>query len=109
MKQIDLAKALCENKKCIGFVWRFSNGRYGYQNDNDLGLCLDDIAGKQRYIKKISFGRGYYAYQIVGGFEDDNTGVGFQTMKALLKETHEHILPLSKHEKMLTKRYWKQF
>ena len=109
MKKVNLAKALTKNKGCLGFIWRFSNGRYGYQNDNDLGLDVDELNCETIYVKKIYFTKKDYAYQIRGGFMDDGTGVGYKTVLALLKECHEFYLPLTKHEKMLTTRYWNQF
>ena len=108
MKKIDLSKAMLKNKNCLGFIWRFKSGRYGYQNDNDLGLDLEAIKGCQKYVKKIFIGK-YYIYQVYGGFEDDGTGAGLATIKALLKDCHHFILPLTSHEKRLVEKYYGGF
>lgn len=111
-KQINLAHAMCKNQNCYGFIWRFSNGKFGYQNDNDLGLDLEAIGGKQPYVKKIKVDNKHYVYQMFGGFEDDGSGVSFKTALALLRECHKGCLgnaPLTKQEQNLCKKYWAQF
>ena len=105
MKKINLAKAMLKNKNCLGFIWRFKNGRYGYQNDNDLGLDLEAIKGSQRYVKKIFIGK-YYIYQVFGGFEDDGTGAGLKTTIALLKNCHSVLFTLTKREQRLCDNYY---
>ena len=105
MKTINLAKALYKNKNCLGFVWRFKNGRYGYQNTNDLGLCLDEVDFKQKYVKKIYIGR-YYVYQVRGGYDDDGTGAGLKTIIACLKACYSWTFKLTEHEQKLADKYF---
>ena len=109
MKRVDLAKAMWKNKNCIGFVWRFNNGKYGFQNDNDLGLDLEAISGKQPYVKKIYIGK-YYVYQMRGGYEDTRgEGVSLKMALTLLKDMHSVLFTLTKQEQRLVDRYWGQF
>jgi len=105
MKSVDLSKVLRKNINCIGFIWRFKSGRYGYQNVNDLGLFLEELKGKQKYVKKIYIGQ-YYVYQVRGGWEDDGTGAGLATIKALLKACYPLDFTLTKHEKKLKEKYY---
>ena len=106
---INLARALRKNKNCYGFVWRFSNGKFGYQNDNDLGLDLTELGSEQPYIKKIHLrpNQPEYVYQLIGGWEDDGTGVPLTTTKALLLQCH--CDELTKREKRLCTNYWRRF
>ena len=109
MKTVNLYKALCNNKHCYGFIWRFSNGKFGYQNDNDLGLDHDGIDMRLRYVKKVKlrpFGREY-VYQMVCGAEDDGTGAPLKTVKALLLQCH--CKELTPQEESLCNRYWNRF
>lgn len=107
-KKINLAKALTNNKCCLGFIFRFSNNSWFYQNDNDLGLDLDGIDLLQPYIKKIYIYKRYYVYQMVGGYEPspNEPKASYKTVIALLKECHKHIIPLTKQEEELCRKYW---
>ena len=109
IKTINLAKALLKNKNCLGFICKFTNGKYFYQNDNDLGLDLDALNQKIEYKRKIYLYERYYCYLIVDGGEDDGLGMDLGTAKALLKECHKHTIPLTKREEKLCEKYWKQF
>ena len=106
-KKINLAKAI-NNKNCLGFVFRFKNGRWYYQNDNDLGLDLEGIDFEQPLVKKIYVYKRFYVYQVRGGYEDTEIekGVTFGTMLALAKECHHHFIPLTEREEKTLKLYW---
>lgn len=110
MKQVNLARALCENKKCIGYVWQVSKGKYEIQNDNDLGLDLECINMLIPYNKKVYVENGYYFYVMRGiwGYENAQ-GVSMSMAKLLLKECHSALFTLSKREKYRLAKYWGQF
>lgn len=113
-KMVNLAKAVLINKKCLGYCWQMSKGKYEYQNDNDLGLDLEGINCVQRYNRKIYIGNGYYFYVMWGIWGDkcDKDYVNWVSLKMvslLLKECHKHILPLTKKEQKKCEKYWKQF
>ena len=107
MKKVNLAHAMLHNKNCYGFIWKYSNGKYGYQNDNDLGLDLDPINFSQSYIRKVFVDNKHYVYQLRYGASDDGRGTSLKTVCALLKECHAQ--PLTSSELLLTERYWSQF
>lgn len=109
MKKINLARALCYNVNCRGFIWKFSDGTYGYQNDNDLGLDLTELGFSQPYKRKV-FLRPHsrdYVYEIEGCYDPDDTGAPLNTIKALLLECHGR--ELTPKEARLCKKYWDQF
>lgn len=108
-KKINLAKALTQNKNCFGYIIQFNNGKYTYQNDNDLGLDIDGLNHNVFYEKKIYLYKHYYAYLIKGECEDDGNGVELDLAIALLKECHKHIIPLTEEEKQKCKEYWNLF
>lgn len=110
MKKVNLAKALCKNKMCIGYVWQVAKGKYDIQNDNDLGLDLELINGEMSYNKKVYVGNGYYFYVMRGIWGDDKTqGVTLNMAKLLLKECHSTLFKLNKHEQKRLAKYWGQF
>ena len=108
-KKVNLAKALCHNKKCIGFAYQTTKGHYDIQNDNDLGLDLEEINGLQTYNKKVYVGNGYYFYVMRGIWGESHTQMTLAMAKVLLKECHSHLFTLSAREKAMAKRYWGQF
>lgn len=110
MKKVNLVKALCDYKYCIGYVWQVSKGKYEYQNDNDLGLDLESIKGLISYNKKVYVGNGYYFYVMRGIWGDDNSnGVTLNMAKLLLKECHSTLFTLTEREKKRLEKYWGQF
>lgn len=97
---------------CYGIIYKAKNGRYIYQNDNDMGFVFQDLAEfgylKATILRKIKCGKGYI-YQLrnqKGCVPDDDSATPFKTTIALLHECHDYRDPLSKHEQMLCKRYW---
>ena len=106
-KKINLAKAI-HNKNCLGFVFRFKNGRWYYQNDNDLGLDLESIDFEQPLVKKIYIYKRFYVYQVRGGYEPTpvDTNATYKEMVALVKECHRHFIPLTEKDEKYIKRYW---
>ena len=110
MKQVNLAKALTKNSKCLGYCWQVSKGKYEYQNDNDLGLDLDSINCLIPYNKKVYVGNGYYFYVMRGIWGHDNAqGVTLSMVKLLLKECHSWYFDIPKREHNRLKKYWGQF
>lgn len=108
IKKINLAKAV-QNKKCLGYCWQMTKGKYEYQNDNDLGLDLDAINCLLPYNKKVYVGKGYYFYVMRGIWGNENIEINAMTLnmvKLLLKECHSHIFTLTKAEQNKLKRYW---
>lgn len=106
----NLAKTMTKERNCYGYLVRFSNGRYTYQNDNDLGLDLDAI-DVVCSVEKLKCGKGFvYKIRNERGCVpiDDGTGVPFKTALALLKECHEFYDPLTKEEKAICEKYWKR-
>ena len=109
-KKVNLAKALCNNKNCLGFITRLNNGKHIYQNDNDLGLDLEGLDFKAPYEKKIYLYKRYYCYYFVEDLDDERgDGVDLETAKALLKECHGRFTPLTDEEKEICDKYWEQF
>ena len=109
MKTVNLAKALCKNKNCWGFIFKSDSGRYLYQNDNDLGLDLEGLNNKAPYIKKIYIVGRYYAYLMKDQGGEDDAATDLKTAKALLHECHDHVVELTPREKKLVYNYWMQF
>ena len=112
MKKINLAKALCNNKKCIGYAWKIGKNRYDYQNDNDLGLDLECINCELEYSKKIYVGHGYYFYLMKEYWYEENGDTIPPTLSMvtlLLKECNKHILPLTPREERRLAKYWGRF
>ena len=109
IKKVNLAKALCNNKKCIGFAYQTTKGHYDIQNDNDLGLDLEGINGLQRYNKKVYVGNGFYFYVMYGLWGATDTQVTLSMAKILLKECHSTLFTLTKREQARAKKYWGQF
>ena len=110
MNKVNLARAICKNKKCIGYVWKVGKNLYEYQNDNDLGLDLESINQELRYNKKIYVGKGYYFYEMYGRWDyDQANGVSLKMATLLLKECNKHILELTEQEQKILKEYWEQF
>lgn len=109
MAKVNLAKALCKSKKCIGFAYQTSKGHYDIQNDNDLGLDLEGIDGKQTYNKKVYVGNGYYYYVMRGLWGKSHTEVTLSMATILLKECHPHLFTLTPREQARAKKYWGQF
>jgi len=63
MKQTTIAK-IVQRKDCYGYFWKLTNGKYDFQNTNDLGLMLDDWADDPvTIVRKIKCGKGTI-YQI---------------------------------------------
>lgn len=106
-KMINLAKVI-DNKNCFGFVFRFKNGRWFYQNDNGLGLDLESINFEQPLIKKIYVYKRYYVYQVRGGYEPTpaDTNATYKEMISLIKECHRNIIPLTKKDEKRLRKYW---
>lgn len=109
MKKVNLAKAMCKNKKCIGYVYQTTKGHYDIQNDNDLGLDLEGIAEPMTYTKKVYVGNGYYFYVMRGLWGKTHTEVTLSMAKILLKECHSILFTLTPREKARAKKYWAQF
>lgn len=114
IKKVNLAKACCENKKCLGYAWQMTKGKYEYQNDNDLGLDLEGIDCLLPYNKKVYVGNGYYFYVMRGkwGSEEDKTSNAWVTLKMvaiLLKECHSALFTLTPREQARANKYWGQF
>lgn len=108
-KKVNLAKALMDNKNCLGYIIRFNNGKCAYQNDNDLGLDLEGLDHPTPYDRKIYLHKRYYCYYLVGDYDDDGSGVDLEMAELLLKECHDHFIPLTDEEKKKCEEYWKQF
>lgn len=109
-KTINLAKAICKNKKCIGYVWRVGKNLYEYQNDNDLGLDLECIDMPLTYNKKIYVGKGYYFYVMRGNWAYDQAqGVSLKMATLLLKECNKHLFDFTQKELNKLNEYWGQF
>jgi len=108
-KKVNLAKAFSNNSHCLGYIYQFSNGKCTYQNDNDLGLDLDDLNETIEYEEKIFIYKRFYAYYFIGDAEDDGTGVDLELAKVLLKECHDNFIPMTEEEKKMCKDYWGQF
>lgn len=110
MKQVNLAKAITKNKKCIGYVWKVGKNLYEYQNDNDLGLDLECIDMPMTYNKKVYVGNGYYFYVMRGNWEYENAnGVSLSMATLLLKECHKYLFDFTKQELKKLEQYWGQF
>ena len=109
MKKVNLAKAITSNKKCIGYVWQTSKGKYDIQNDNDLGLDLELINGNIRYNKKVYVGNGYYFYVMYGLWGKSTTEVTLSMATILLKECHSTLFELTPHEKARASKYWGEY
>ena len=108
MKKINLAKSI-NNVNCLGFVFRFKNGRWYYQNDNDLGLDLESIDFEQPLVKKIYIYKRFYVYQVRGYNTDPlpaDTNATYSQMIALAKECHRHFIPLTEKDNKILKKYW---
>ena len=108
VKKVNLAKAV-QNKKCLGYCWQMTKGKYEYQNDNDLGLDLDAIDCLLPYNKKVYVGNGYYFYVMRGiwGEPDIETvSVSLYMVGLLLKECHR--LPLTNKEQKLIEKHWRK-
>lgn len=108
-KKVNLAHAMCYNKKCIGFAYQTTKGKYDIQNDNDLGLDLEGINGLQTYNKKVYVGNGYYFYVMRGLWGASHTAVTLSMAKILLKECHSILFKLTPREQARAKKYWGQF
>lgn len=106
-KKINLAKVI-NNKNCLGFVFRFKNGRWYYQNDNDLGLDLESIDFEQPLIKKIYIYKNYYVYQVRGCSDASvaDANATYAQLIALIKECHRHFIPLTKQDEKHLRNYW---
>lgn len=108
-KKVNLARAIVKNKNCLGFITPFNNGKFAYQNDNDLGLDLEGIDCEVEATKVYIYKR-LYAYLLCDSdIEDDGTGVDFEMAKLLLKECHKHFIPLTSQEEKKCEEYWKGF
>ena len=108
VKKVNLAKAV-QNKKCLGYCWQMTKGKYEYQNDNDLGLDLDAIDCHLPYNKKVYVENGYYFYVMRGIWgepENETLGVSLYMVKLLLKECHSHIFTLTEKEQKRLKKHW---
>lgn len=104
-KKISLKAAVLNYKYCLGFIWRLNNGLYDYQNDNDLGLDVDELKGLQK-VTKIYIDKKYYIYQLKGVYEDEGNGEDLATIKAVLKDCHSNIFKLTPTEKKLSDKYF---
>lgn len=99
--------------RCYGWITKCTDGRYIYQNDNDLGLyneICDFMSFKSTIVRKIKCGKGYILQlkNMPGCVPTDDSAVPLKTCIALLHECHEGIDPLTPHEKKLCDRYWKK-
>ena len=112
-KKVNLAKAILNNHKCLGYCWQVKKGGYQYQNDNDLGLDMDALDCVSRYTKKVYVGDGYFFYVMYGLWEDNINiepyHVSLKMVGTLLKECHPHLFQLTEKEKRLTQKFWAQF
>lgn len=102
-KTLDLWK-MVNNKKSIGYIIRLDNGKYDYQNFNDLGFFIEDEYRFCQVVKKVYVGKGYYAYQLRGGCEDRGYGTSLKTALACLKDCWG--LELTKNEQTLVNKYF---
>lgn len=108
VKKVNLAKAV-QTKKCIGYCWQTTKGKYEYQNDNDLGLDLDAIDCLLPYNKKVYVGNGYYFYVMRGLWGNESVETYDLTLNMvtlLLKECHPHLFTLTPREERKLQRYW---
>lgn len=116
LKKMFLRK-IWNQKDCYGWVWHLKGRRYQFHNSNDLGLLGEDWEAIEEYgkpetiLRKISIGKGKAIYVLRNNWgyteEDLRASATIPTIKALIKECYAENL--SKHEKMLTERYWNQF
>ena len=107
LREVNLAKALCKNLNCWGYIYKVGDG-YQYQNDNDLGLDLEPLNQPVPYIKKIYITGRYYAY-LLSEKAVEGEPLSLELVKALLHECHKHVVELNQKEKDLVYNYWLPF
>lgn len=111
---VNLADALDRDPLCLGIAWKVLSPQgesWGYQNDNDLGLCdlleAYEDRGTLEMLKHPIGDAGHYILVDPEEYADLDPGAkSLEAVGALIKDCHPELFELTKAEQALCEEYW---